>query len=97
MRRREPTEWWAIDGGGFGYVLDLYPEEAVRYRRSLRRSLGRHAKLLGSFDNPSEAWAYVTRYVEAGGLGGDANIDLGGDGGDHARRFSRTRRNDDRV
>jgi hypothetical protein len=49
MRRREPTEWWAIDGGGFGYVLDLYPEEAV---------------------------------------------DDGDDDGDHARRFSRTRRND---
>ena len=52
--RHAKLRYWAIVGKR-GYALDVYPEEAIRYRANLRRSLGPGMVLLGKFATRQEA------------------------------------------
>jgi hypothetical protein len=44
-------------GHGYGFVIDVYPDEARRYQRNLKRAFGGPVELLGSFATPAEAYA----------------------------------------
>jgi hypothetical protein len=47
--------WWAIlTGSRTGYALDVYPEEAVRYRRNLKKALGEGSSMIGDFASYQE-------------------------------------------
>jgi hypothetical protein len=51
----DTKRYWAIAGKRFGYALDVYPEEAIRYRANLRQALGRGVVVLGEFAARQEA------------------------------------------
>jgi hypothetical protein len=58
--------WWAVlYGRHTGYTLEVYPDEARRYRKYLSAALGRGAELLGEFDTAEEAEACVHAAVRA--------------------------------
>lgn len=45
---------------GYGFVIDVYPDEIGRYARDFAR---RKALILGKFDSPKEAYARLERWA----------------------------------
>jgi hypothetical protein len=56
--------WWAVAGKSSGYALDVYPEEARKYRQQLKRGPD---KLLGEYATKDEAEADVMRWLRGDG------------------------------
>lgn len=55
--------WWAIIGPREGYVTEVYPGEAVHYRRRIQRVFGVGRRLVGEYPTQAKAEAALAAAV----------------------------------